>query len=94
MKHPVYTVGTEKDYDHGIATMGREFMKTGATKTYVGGFACQSPEDANRLIDDFNMRGRWAVYELEAEWGVHTRQSDNGWYHRLLVDSVILRKVV
>jgi hypothetical protein len=89
----VLTVGNRSVYDKGIRLYGNAFQKTGRTAEYAGGFAVSSFADAQRLIDEFGKRGEWAVYELDADWDTDTVQSDNGWWHALLKDSKVLRKV-
>lgn len=89
----VFTVGTAEAYDEGIRTRGDEFKKLGRRENYPGGFACNSIDDAKRLIDTFGKRGVWAVYELNAEWDRDTVKSKHGWWHALINDSIILRKV-
>ncbi len=89
----VFTVGHEQTYDRGIREQGDKFQKLGRNKDYPGGFAFCSFADAQRLIDEFDKRGQWAVYELDADWDLDTVKSDNGWWHALLKDSVIIGKV-
>lgn len=99
---PVYTVGNEKNYDYGIKKYGDEFKKLGKTPgcditgglPYAGGFACQTPEDARRLLEEQGRVGEWAVYELAADWEKDTVPSKNGWWHALIRDAVIVKKVV
>jgi len=89
----VYTVGHEKVYDREAILQGDKFEKLGKTDIYPGGFACETPEDARRLITEFEKQGKWAVYELEADWDKDTEPSENGWWHALINDARILRKV-
>ena len=89
----VFTVGNEKNYDRGIASCGREFKKLGKDLAYPGGYACRTPEDARKLIVQEGRESEWAVYELEADWEKDTESSENGWWHVLLLDAVIVRKV-
>lgn len=89
----VLTVGYEPMYDRGIQELGDKFQKLGRTKDYAGGFAVSSFADAQRLIAAFDQRGQWAVYELDADWDRDTVKSDNGWWHALLKDSIVMRKV-
>ena len=59
----IYTVGYAPVYDAGIKRYGSEFKKSGRSATYAGGFACQTVEDAKRLIASETGRGRgWSVY--------------------------------
>lgn len=90
----VFTVGFEQNYDRGILEYGSEFKKLGRRSTYPGGFAACRVEDAFRLIHEFDQLGKWAVYELEADWERDTVPSENGWWHALINDSLIVRKVV
>lgn len=94
MSGNVFTVGHEETYDRGISERGGKFKKVGRSDDYPGGFACRTPEDAERLIDEFDKRGKWAVYELDADWDDDTVQSLNGWWHALLRSSVIMRKAL
>lgn len=56
---------------------------------YPGGYAFRTVEDAQARIDEaFDIR--YAVFGLEAEWGVDTEQSRNGPWHRLLRDARIV----
>jgi hypothetical protein len=93
MSGNVFTVGNEESYDAGIKQLGLTFQKTGRRDNYPGGFACQTLDDANRMINACNKRGEWAVYELAADWDRDTVPSKNGWWHALIHDSVIVRKV-
>ena len=90
---PVYTVGHEESYDDGIKGLGKAFLKLGRKNDYPGGFAVCSVDDAIRLIEEQDKVGYWAVYELDADWEKDTVQSLNGWWHALINDSLILRKV-
>ena len=89
----VFTVGHESNYDQGIIEHGDAFRKLGRREDYPGGFACCSVYDAQRLIDEFEKRGEWAVFELDADWERDTVPSENGWWHALINDSVVTRKV-
>ncbi len=89
----VFTVGYAPTYDRSISELGDNFQKLGRTEDYAGGFAVSSFSDAERLIDEFDQRGMWAVYELAADWERDTVPSDNGWWHALVKDSVVIRKV-
>ncbi len=93
VRRPVYTVGNEQNYDLNIALYGAGFKKVGHRPNYPGGFACKTPEDAARLIAERGYRGAWAVYELAADWEADTAPSENGWWHALINDARILRKV-
>lgn len=88
-----YTVGHERNYDRGIVDHGRGFMKAGRQDGYLGGFVLRTVREAYRLIGEFGKRGEWAVYELDADWGRDTVPSKDGWWHDLVNDSVITRKV-
>ncbi len=89
----VFTVGHEGNYDRGIIEYGSAFLKSGRSEHYPGGFAVRSPEEAERLIDDHGMRGEWAVYGLAADWEKDTAPSESGWWHSLVNDSPIVRKI-
>lgn len=89
MPHRVFTVGQKDTYDRGIKELGERFRKIGRKEDYPGGFAVSSIADARRLIREFEKEGIWGVYELDAEWGVDTTPSENGWWHALLRDAVI-----
>ncbi len=89
----VYTVGNEKNYDHGIVTYGKRFKKLGRQRDYPGGFAVQTPEEAERLIDERGKRGEWAVYALDASWERDTVPSENGWWRALVKSSRIVCKI-
>jgi hypothetical protein len=89
----VYTVGNRVNYDKNLLRFGEKFQKLGRREGYPGGFALSSVEDAKRLRQQLTMEKEWAVYELEAVWGVDTQQSENGWWHSLINDSRILRRV-
>jgi hypothetical protein len=89
----VFTVGNQQSYDRGIIEHGREFKKLGRRNTYPGGFAVRTPAEAERLIDESGKRGEWAVYELQAEWDRDTVTSDTGWWHALINDSTVIRRV-
>lgn len=56
---------------------------------YPGGYAFRTVEDAQARIDEIS-NGEYAVFGLEAEWGVDTEQSTNGPWHRLLRDARIV----
>lgn len=88
----VYTVGNQRVYDKRIRELGRDFLKIGRTHSYPGGFAVSCVADARKLVIEFG-RNDWAVYELEADWDTDTTPSQNGWWHALVNDSVILRRV-
>lgn len=94
---PIYTVGNEINYDCGLKKMrsqkGKYLCKMGKTSSYPGGFALQTVADAQQLITDWGKEGDWAVYAVDARWGQDTRPSQNGWWHSLQVDSIILHKV-
>lgn len=90
----VFTVGNEEAYDHGIQTLGDDFLKLGKRPNYAGGYALSSVEDAQMLIDEQDMRGTWAIYELDADWEKDTVVSRNGWWRALLRDARIIRKVI
>jgi hypothetical protein len=89
----VFTVGNEERYDKGLKKYGKLMEKTGRRPDYAGGFAVQTADDASRLIEEMGKTGEWAVYELDADWDKDTTPSDNGWWHALLRDSTILRKI-
>jgi hypothetical protein len=89
----VFTVGHAPTYDRGIRELGSKFKKLGRTKDYAGGFAVKSPDDAKRLINEFNKHNEWAIYEIEADWDTDTIPSTNGWWHALLKSSIVLRKI-
>jgi len=89
----VFTVGHEETYDHQLSKFGASFQKMGSRGDYPGGFAVQSVESARRFLEVHGEGKEWAIYELDAKWGVDTEQSQNGWWHRLLHDRTVLRKV-
>jgi hypothetical protein len=89
----VYTVGNRQSYDQGLKEHGRKFTKTGRYPGYPGGFAVNTQRDGKRLIVEQGKTGEWAVYELEASWKEDTVPSKSGWWHALIRDAVILRKV-
>lgn len=91
--YDVFTVGNEKNYDRGIAEHGITFVKTGRTPNYPGGFAVRTPQDGWKLIAELGKLGEWAVYALAAFWHKDTAPSANGWWHALLNDAQILRKI-
>ena len=93
MSDHVFTVGHARNYDKNLAKHGKDFKKLGRGGDYPGGFACRTIEDAERLIDEQGGRGKWAVYELEADWDKDTVPSCAGWWHSLINDARILRKV-
>ena len=81
-------------YDAGIKRFGSEFKKSGRSATYAGGFACRTVADAKRLIASETGRGRgWAVYAVDADWDTDTIQDTGEWWHRLLKDAVVIKKV-
>lgn len=86
----VFTVGDEQQYDRLL--QDDNLVKMGIRDDYPGGFACQSAEDALRLIDEQGKTGVWAVYELQASWKRETKPSLNGWWHALVNNSEVLRK--
>ena len=88
----VYTVGNEEFYDRRLQE-NRELIKLGRHRDYPGGFAVKSIKDAYRLIKEFGKQNEWAVYELDANWSKDTLQSKNGWWHALINDSLVLRKI-
>ena len=92
---PVFSVGYEPTYDLGIKNYGQAFRKQGSRplEGYPGGFAVRSIEDGKRLIAEMGVGRQWAIYLLDAEWTVDTRPSQNGWWHALVRDVVVLRKV-
>lgn len=90
----IYTVGNEKNYDEGLILYGAEFKKAGRNGDYPGGFAVHTIEDGWRLVEEFKKVGEWAVYEIVAIWERDTSPSENGWWHGLQSDAVILRKVM
>ena len=89
----IFTVGNEVNYDRGILVQGSKFLKVGRRDGYPGGFACKFASDAARLIAEFGKCGEWAVYEILASWDTDTAPSANGWWHALIHDSVVIRKV-
>ncbi len=55
--------------------------------------AVRSIDDGKRLIAEMGVGRQWAIYLLDAEWTVDTRPSQNGWWHALVRDVVVLREV-
>ena len=89
----IYTVGSAKVYDLGLKNYPGKFLKQGMTPTYSGGFAVKTIKDGKQLIEEMGEERSWAVYEIEARWGVDTRKSENGWWHLLNKDVRIKRRV-
>ena len=89
----IYTLGDEVSYDEGLLKYGSKFEKLGKSGIYPGGIACQTREDAQRLLEELGW-SNCAVYEVDADWEKDTVQSKSGWWHALIKDSVIIRKVV
>lgn len=89
----IFTVGNEETYDKGLKKYGKLMEKMGRRSDYAGGFALQTADDASRLIEEMGKVGVWAVYELDADWDKDTTKSANGWWHVLLRDATILRKI-
>lgn len=92
-KQTCFTVGHAANYDKGLDQFGVAFKKMGRTKDYTGGFALQTAADAFRLIEQLGEGRGWGVYEMEARWGKDTAPSINGWWHALLKDATIIRRV-
>lgn len=93
----IYTVGTEMGYDDDLQVFGAAFQKKGRTADYAGGFALRAVMDAVLLIYSFDggaNLGKYAVYEVDADWETDTTVSDHGWWHALLRDAQITRKVL
>lgn len=92
----IYTIGFSKNYDKGLRKYGRKFLKMGENKksNYPGGFAFKTPVDAWCYLAEVGKKG-YSVYKIKANWEMDTAPSvaQGGWWHRLLVDRPILRKV-
>ena len=89
----IYTIGSTKLYDSGLKNHIGKFFKQGMTPSYPGGFAVKTIQDGKQLIEEMGEKESWAVYEIEAKWGVDTKKSENGWWHLLLKDARIKRRV-
>lgn len=89
----VFTVGNAATYDAGMNEHGSGFRKVGRRPNYPGGFACRTIDDAARLIEEFGKGREWAIYELYADWDRDTVQSEDGWWHALINDATVIRKV-
>ena len=90
----IYTVGYEVGYDEQLAgPNARKFNKVGRNGSYPGGFAVRTPLEAARLIQEWDKKGEWATYEVDADWEADTKPSLQGWWHALQRDARILRKV-
>lgn len=87
----VFTVGNMEVFDKGIAN--GTFKKKGCHDGYPGGFATNSADVAFKFIADLNKTNIWGVYELDAKWGVDTVPCEYAWWHWLINDAVVLRKV-
>lgn len=93
----IYTVGHAESYRRGIreqAVKGEKLFKLGprqdAMPAYPGGFAAETIEDAERLIDEFGKRGQWEPFGLIADWDTDTKPSDDGWWRNLQRDAEIV----
>lgn len=88
----IFTVGHEGRYDR-LMSRG-VFMKQGRLRNYPGGLVFRTAADARRYMLELGQHDGWAVYEVDADWEHDTKMSEHGWWHALIRDSVVTRKVV
>jgi len=87
----IYTVGNRSNYDKMLAK-GKPFLKLGKDGLYPGGFAFKTVLDAAMAIEQFG-KDEWAVYEVDADWEKDTVPSETGWWHALVNNSIVIRRV-
>lgn len=86
----IYTVGNTQSYMDAIEKYGEgEVFKFDRHDDDPGGCAFQSIADAQRFIRE---RGNptWSVFGIDAQWGVDTTPSEDGWWHYLLRNAPLI----
>jgi len=89
----VYTIGNALNY-RAYLKRPQGAMKIGRTDSYPGGTVWRTVEDVIKHMDENMGRSHgFAVFEVDAEWGVDTESSQEGPWHDLLRDARIIREV-
>ena len=85
----VYTLGHRRSYEAALAE-DPQVKKLGRRPSYPGGSVWRTYEEAEayRLAHGLH---DYAVYGVDAEWGVDTAPSASGPWHDLLRDATIVR---
>lgn len=83
----IYCVGWKASYDEGIAAHGRDFRKSGRGPDYPGGSVWATRAEAEQYAA--TVPG-YAAYGVEADWDADTVPSEEGHWHDLLADAVIV----
>ena len=95
----IYTVGHTESYDEALRGADPvkkigicQSLPASGGKFYGGGIVFRTAEEARDWLIA-NCKGAiWSVYEVRADWHRHS-YSHAGGCRRLLVDSVVTRKV-
>lgn len=82
----IYTIGHRTNYLKAIAEHG-EILKA------KGGYAFKTIEDAMRRREEEGQVDVWAVWQVDADWELHTEPVPYGWWHLLTRDSAIIGEV-
>jgi hypothetical protein len=90
----IYTLGHKPSYVRGFKEAeinGVPLMKLGRTATYQGGSVWQLRGEVEAHIAANQPRlENYAVYGVEAEWGVDTAPSPHGPWHDLLKNAPLV----
>ena len=94
----IYTIGHKQSYLLAIANsaegkiykVGRRQPSADYPDGYEGGYALETKEDAERLIEQNYKNQGYVVFGLQADWAKGAIPADDGWWRNLKSDAEIV----
>ena len=90
----IYTLGLKTGYEHAFLAAKRNgtvFTKTARSTDFAGGMVFETKEDAHNFLAAVGHLSDYTIYGVIAKWNNDTEPESGKPFHRLLVESEIVR---